>query len=95
MVRRVCADFGMRRTDVINEEAHHCYAHAPAEIELEGLFESDERAEASQNEKDASGLITGLQAVQERLGVRRCSICRPRRSSSTALATPKARSFRG
>ena len=70
MVRRVCADFGhAKNLIVINDEAHHCYAHAPAEIELEGLFEADERAEASQNEKDARVWITGLQAVQERLGV--------------------------
>jgi type III restriction enzyme len=71
MVRRVCRDFGTAKgIVVINDEAHHCYAPAPPEKAEEGTLDVEERTLARENAEEARVWIGGLQAVQEKLGVR-------------------------
>jgi type III restriction enzyme len=75
MVKRVCRALGNRRgVIVMNDEAHHCYQHRiggnvesffPA-AELKG----DERKEAEQRDEDARVWARGLQAVNEKIGIR-------------------------
>jgi type III restriction enzyme len=68
MVRRVLREFGNKRNLlVLNDEAHHCYRRKPDEdVRLKG----DERKEAEKRNEDARVWISGLEAVQEKLGVR-------------------------
>jgi type III restriction enzyme len=69
MVRRVCRELGNGRNIVVlNDEAHHCYRSRPAEAgeKLTG----DDRKEAEQREEAARLWINGLEAVQEKVGVR-------------------------
>ncbi len=69
MVRRVCRELGNKRhIVVINDEAHHCYRSKPTEAgeKLTG----DDRKEAQQREEAARLWINGLEAVQEKVGVK-------------------------
>lgn len=69
MVRRVCRDFGNKRNVVVlNDEAHHCYRRK-ADAEEEAL-KGDERKEAEKREEEARVWISGLEAVQKKLGIR-------------------------
>ncbi|MDP8904448.1 MAG: DEAD/DEAH box helicase family protein [Chloroflexota bacterium] len=71
MVRRVCRDFGnAKNIVVINDEAHHCYAPAPREQAQAEAIDADERALAKENQEEARVWLSGLQAVQEKLGIR-------------------------
>lgn len=69
MVRRVCRELGSKKNIVvINDEAHHCYRHKVVE---EGLkLKGDERKEAEKREEEARVWISGLEAVQNKLGIR-------------------------
>jgi type III restriction enzyme len=70
MVRRVCRELGNKRNIVvINDEAHHCYRRKPdaSEEKLAG----DELKEAERNEEEARIWISGLEAMKEKLGIRR------------------------
>src|SRR5205823_10070038 len=69
MVRRVCRDLGAKRNIVvINDEAHHCYRRRAGgdEERLKG----DDRREAEKREEEARIWISGLEAVQAKIGVR-------------------------
>jgi type III restriction enzyme len=69
MVRRVCRELGTKKNIiVINDEAHHCYRRKPdgQEEKLTG----DERKEAQKREEAARIWISGLEAVQAKLGVK-------------------------
>ena len=69
MVRRVCRELGSKRNIVVlNDEAHHCYRSRPAE-ENEKLT-GDDRKEAQEREEAARLWINGLEAVQEKIGVK-------------------------
>jgi len=69
MVRRVCRELGNKKNIiVINDEAHHCYRGKPPEEE-ERLV-GDERKEAERREEAARVWLTGLGAIQEKLGIR-------------------------
>ena len=71
MVRRVCRDFGNAKNLVVmNDEAHHCYAPAPRERAQEETLDADERTLAKEDQEEARVWLSGLQAVQEKLGVR-------------------------
>jgi type III restriction enzyme len=71
MVRRVLRDFGNAKNIVVlNDEAHHCYAPAPKERAEEGTLDADERTIAKKDLEEARVWLTGLQAVQEKLGIR-------------------------
>ena len=69
MVRRVCRELGNKKNIiVINDEAHHCYRGKPPEEE-EKLV-GDERKEVERREEAARVWLTGLDAVQKKLGIR-------------------------
>jgi type III restriction enzyme len=69
MVRRVCRDLGNKKNVVvINDEAHHCYRGKP-EDDGEKLT-GDDRIEAKRREEAARVWISGIEAVQRKLGVR-------------------------
>jgi len=69
MVRRVCRGLGTKRQIVVlNDEAHHCYAHRAGgdEEKLRG----EERREAERRDRDARVWATGLQAVARKIGAK-------------------------
>ena len=55
---------------VLNDEAHHCYREKPGEAE-EGKLTADDRREAKRNREAARVWISGLEAAQRRLGLKR------------------------
>ena len=70
MVMRVCRELGTKRDIVVlNDEAHHCYRRRP-EPETEENLKGDERKEAAKREEEARIWISGLEAIQQKLGVR-------------------------
>lgn len=68
MLQRVMPDLmGMSNVLVINDEAHHCYREKPdAETDV---LKGDEKKEAEENNEAARMWITGLEAVNRKLGV--------------------------
>jgi type III restriction enzyme len=70
MVRRVLRDLGTKKSIVVlNDEAHHCYRRKPEEEEPEKLI-GDDRQEAKQREEEARVWISGLEAIQRKVGVK-------------------------
>lgn len=68
MLQRVMPDLmGMTNVLVINDEAHHCYREKP-DAEADAL-KGDEKKEAEENSEAARMWITGLEAVNRKLGV--------------------------
>ena len=71
MLQRVMPDLmGMKNIMVLNDEAHHCYREKPGredEVDLKG----DDREEAEKNNEAARLWISGLEAVNRKLGVAR------------------------
>jgi type III restriction enzyme len=71
MIQRVMPDLmGMSNILVLNDEAHHCYREKPAEPDDETL-KGDDKKEAEKNSEAARLWISGLEAVNRKLGVRR------------------------
>ncbi|MBI5659509.1 MAG: DEAD/DEAH box helicase family protein [Nitrosomonadales bacterium] len=71
MLQRVMPDLmGMKNILVINDEAHHCYREKPKDAEEEAL-KGDEKKEAEKNSEAARLWISGLEAVNRKLGVAR------------------------
>ena len=71
MLQRVMPDLmGMKNILAINDEAHHCYREKPQNIEDEDL-KGDEKKEAEKNNEAARLWISGLEAVNRKLGVSR------------------------
>lgn len=71
MLQRVMPDLmGMKNILVINDEAHHCYREKPKEEDDEEL-KGDERKEAEKNAEAARLWISGLEAVNRKLGLAR------------------------
>ena len=71
MLQRVMPDLmGMKNILVINDEGHHCYREKPDPDEEEGL-KGDERKEAEKNNEAARLWISGLEAVNRKLGLAR------------------------
>jgi type III restriction enzyme len=69
VVRRVCRDLaGKKNVIVINDEAHHCYRRKP-EAEQEKLT-GEERTEVQKRNEEARVWISGLEAVQAKVGIR-------------------------
>jgi type III restriction enzyme len=69
MVRRVCRDLsGKKNIVVINDEAHHCYRRKP-DAEAESLTGED-RTEAEKRDKEARVWLSGLEAIQNKIGVK-------------------------
>jgi len=71
MVRRVCRELGPKRGIVVlNDEAHHCYRRRVDPDAEEVKLSGDERKEAERREGEARVWISGLEAVQRKLGIR-------------------------
>ncbi len=67
MVRRVCRTLGNKKSIVvINDEAHHCYRARESEEKLKG----DERIEAKKRDEEARVWLSGLEAIQRKIGVK-------------------------
>ena len=71
MLQRVMPDLmGMKNILAINDEAHHCYREKPTEADDEEL-KGDEKKEAEKNSAAARVWISGLEAVNRKLGLSR------------------------
>jgi len=72
MLQRVMPDLmGLKNILVINDEAHHCYREKPdATLDDEDL-KGDDKKEAEHNREAARLWISGLEAVNRKLGVAR------------------------
>jgi type III restriction enzyme len=71
MIQRVMPDLmGLKNIMVINDEAHHCYREKPTPDDDEDL-KGDEKKEAEKNNEAARLWISGLEAVNRKLGVAR------------------------
>ena len=69
VVLRVCRPFRNKRSIlVLNDEAHHCYREKPADPEEEAL-KGEDRKEAEANKEAARLWISGLEAVNRKLGL--------------------------
>jgi type III restriction enzyme len=69
MLQRVMPDLmGMKNILAINDEAHHCYREKPKEAEDEDL-KGDDKKEAEKNNEAARLWISGLEAVNRKLGL--------------------------
>jgi hypothetical protein len=74
MIQRVMPDLmGLKNILVLNDEAHHCYREKPASDEEEDL-KGDEKKEAEKNNDAARLWISGLEAVNRKLGVSQVGI---------------------
>jgi type III restriction enzyme len=72
MLQRVMPDLmGMSNILVINDEAHHCYREKPGVPADDEDLKGDERKEAEENNEAARLWISGLEAVNRKLGVAR------------------------
>ena len=70
MLQRVCPELmGMKRVMVLNDEGHHCYREKPPDASEEGGIRMEERKEVNRNKEAARVWISGLEAVQRKLGV--------------------------
>ena len=71
MIQRVMPDLmGMKNILVLNDEAHHCYREKPSDADDETL-KGDDRKEAEKNNEAARLWISGLEAVNRKLGLSR------------------------
>lgn len=71
MLQRVMPDLmGFKNILVLNDEAHHCYREKVGG-DGEGDLTGDDRKEAEKNREAARVWISGLEAVNRKLGVRR------------------------
>ncbi len=75
MIQRVMPDLmGLKDIMVINDEAHHCYREKPKandEEDGEEDLSGEDKQEAEQNNEAARLWISGLEAVNRKLGVNR------------------------
>ena len=72
MIQRVMPQLmGMKNILAINDEAHHCYREKQADADGEDSedLKGDERKEAEQNNEAARLWISGLEAVNRKLGI--------------------------
>jgi type III restriction enzyme len=71
MIQRVMPDLmGMKNILVLNDEAHHCYREKP-KVEDDEELKGDARKEAEKNNEAARLWISGLEAVNRKLGLAR------------------------
>jgi type III restriction enzyme len=71
MLQRVMPDLmGMKSILVLNDEAHHCYREKPGTDDKTDL-KGDEKKEAEKNNEAARLWISGIEAVNRKLGVAR------------------------
>jgi type III restriction enzyme len=71
MLQRVMPDLmGMKNILIINDESHHCYREKPIPIDDEEL-KGEDKKEAEKNNEAARLWISGLEAVNRKLGLSR------------------------
>lgn len=74
MIQRVMPDLmGLKNIMAINDEAHHCYREKPeaeAEEDISDL-KGDDKAEVEKNREAARLWISGLEAVNRKMGINR------------------------
>ena len=71
MIQRVMPDLmGMKNILVLNDEAHHCYREKPID-KVDEELKGDEKKEAEKNSEAARLWISGLEAVNRKLGLAR------------------------
>jgi len=71
MLQRVMPDLmGLKNILVLNDEAHHCYREKPGDKDDEAL-KGEGRKEAEKNNEAARLWISGLEAVNRKLGISR------------------------
>lgn len=72
MIQRVMPDLmGLKNIMVLNDEAHHCYREKPDAVDDGSDLKGDERKEAEKNNEAARLWISGIEAVNRKLGVQR------------------------
>jgi type III restriction enzyme len=72
MLQRVMPELmGLKNILVLNDEAHHCYREKPGEEDEEEDLKGDDRKEAERNREAARLWISGLEAVNRKLGLAR------------------------
>ena len=71
MIQRVIPDLmGLKNILVLNDQAHHCFREKPDRDE-EGDLVGDDQREAEKNNEAARLWISGLEAVNRKLGITR------------------------
>ena len=71
MIQRVMPELmGIKNILILNDEAHHCYREKPGDKDDEDL-KGEERKEAEKNNEAARVWISGLEAVNRKLGIAR------------------------
>jgi type III restriction enzyme len=71
MIQRVMPDLmGLKNVMVLNDEAHHCYREKPPDEDDDEL-KGDDRKAAEKNNEAARLWISGLEAVNRKLGIGR------------------------
>ena len=74
MLRRVMPELmSMKRILAFNDEGHHCYRERLDEAAEEGDLKGEERDEAKRNQEAARVWISGLEAVNAKLGLSGCA----------------------
>jgi type III restriction enzyme len=69
MVRRACRGFGTKKNIlVLNDEAHHCYRRKPDGEDA--ALSGEDRREAEKRNEEARLWISGLEAIQKKVGIR-------------------------
>ena len=73
MLQRVLPELmGLKNILAINDEAHHCYREKPpSESDEDADLKGDDRKEAEENNEAARLWISGLEAVNRKLGLSR------------------------
>jgi type III restriction enzyme len=72
MIQRVMPDLmGLKNIMAINDEAHHCYREKPEAEEDVSDLKGEEKAEAEKNREAARLWISGVEAVNRKLGINR------------------------
>jgi type III restriction enzyme len=73
MIQRVMPELmGLKNILVLNDEAHHCYRQKPGgDAEDESDLKGEEKQEAKKRNEEARLWISGLEAVNRKLGITR------------------------
>ncbi|HLG69786.1 MAG TPA: DEAD/DEAH box helicase family protein [Chloroflexota bacterium] len=72
MIQRVMPELmGLKNILVLNDEAHHCYREKPLAAAEDEPLSAEEKQEAARNNEAARLWISGLEAVNRKLGLAR------------------------
>ncbi|MEX2145754.1 MAG: DEAD/DEAH box helicase family protein, partial [Candidatus Rokuibacteriota bacterium] len=72
MLQRVMPELmGLKNILALNDEAHHCYREKPRDDDEDEDLKGDDRKEAERNNEAARLWISGLEAVNRKLGLAR------------------------